>query len=236
MAPVEVRQSLYTKLTKEVAMLVRDRMTLNPVTITPDVSVTDALRLMSEKKIRRLPVLDNRGHLVGIVSDRDLLLASPSPATSLAIWEIHELLAKLTIDKMMTRDVITVPEDTPLEEAARIMADSRIGGLPVMKGTDLVGFISESDLFKTLLQLLGGRRPGVRITVATSGAKGTLAAITSAISEAGGNLVGLGFSEVPGSAEGTWVNTFKVQGVSKERLVEVMRAHVREIVDVRETE
>jgi len=216
-------------------MLVRDRMTLNPVTITPEVSVTDALRLMSEKKIRRLPVIDNQGNLVGIVSDRDLLLASPSPATSLAIWEIHELLAKLTVEKMMTREVITVPEDTPLEEAARIMADSRIGGLPVMRDRTLVGIISESDLFKTLLQLLGGRRPGVRITVATAGAKGTLAAITGAIFAAGGDIVGLGFSEVQGSAEGTWVNTFKVQGVAKDKLVEVVRSHVREILDVRET-
>ena len=216
-------------------MLVRDRMTLNPVTITPEVSVTDALRLMSEKKIRRLPVLDSQGHLIGIVSDRDLLLASPSPATSLAIWEIHELLAKLTVEKMMTREVITATEDTPLEEAARIMADSRIGGLPVMRDAVLVGFISESDLFKTLLQLLGGRRPGVRITVATTGAKGTLAEITSAIYRAGGDIVGLGFSEARDSAEGIWVNTFKVQGVPKERLVEVMRSHVREILDVRET-
>jgi acetoin utilization protein AcuB len=215
-------------------MLVRDRMTLNPVTITPETSVTDALRLMSEKKIRRLPVVDGQGNLVGIVSDRDLLLASPSPATSLAIWEIHELLAKLTVEKMMTREVITVPEDTPLEEAARIMADSRIGGLPVMRDRVLVGIISESDLFKTLLQLLGGRRPGVRITVSTSGAKGTLAAITGAIFAAGGDIVGLGFSEVQGSAEGTWVNTLKVQGVAKDKLVEAVRPHVREILDVRE--
>ncbi|GFO60290.1 hypothetical protein GMST_26150 [Geomonas silvestris] len=217
-------------------MLVRDRMTLNPVTITPEVSVTDALRLMSERKIRRLPVVDAQGGVIGIVSDRDLLLASPSPATTLAIWEIHELLAKLTVEKIMTREVIMVQEDTPLEEAARVMADSRIGGLPVLRGTTLVGIISESDLFKTLLQLLGGRRPGVRITVATSGAKGTLAEITSAIYEAGGDIVGLGFSEVQGAADGTWVNTFKVQGVAKEKLVEVMRLHVREILDVREAQ
>jgi acetoin utilization protein AcuB len=217
-------------------MLVRDRMTLNPVTIMQDVSVTDALRLMSERKIRRLPVLDAQGMVVGIVSDRDLLLASPSPATTLAIWEIHELLAKLTVEKIMTRKVITVQEDTPLEEAARVMADSRIGGLPVMRGEALVGIISESDLFKTLLQLLGGRRPGVRITVATSGAKGTLAEITKAIYDAGGDIVGLGFSEVQGSPEGTWVNTLKVQGVPKEKLVEVLSQHVREILDVREAQ
>jgi acetoin utilization protein AcuB len=216
-------------------MLVRNRMTANPVTVTPDVSVTDALRLMNEKKIRRLPVLDAQGGLVGIVSDRDLLLASPSPATSLAVWEIHDLLAKLTVEKIMTPQVITVTEETPLEEAARVMADNRVGGLPVLREKRLVGIISESDLFKTLLELLGGRRPGVRITVATYGVKGTLAEITSAISEAGGNIVGLAFSEVEGKSDDTWFNTFKVQGLSREQLVEAMRPHVREIVDVRES-
>ena len=216
-------------------MLVRDRMTAKPVTITPEVSVTDALRLMNEKKVRRLPIVDGQGLLVGIVTHRDLLLASPSPATSLAIWEIHELLAKLTVGKIMTGTVTTVSEDTPLEEAARIMVDSRIGGLPVLRDQQLVGIITESDLFQTLLQLLGGRRAGVRITVATSGAKGTLAEITSAIYAAGGDIVGLGFSEVQGSPTDNWVNTFKVQGVAKEKLVEVMRSHVREVLDVRET-
>jgi len=213
-------------------MLVRDRMTLNPVTVTPDVSVTEALRLMNERKIRRLPVVDTHGKLLGIVSDKDLLLASPSPATSLAIWEIHDLLAKLTVEKTMTREVITISEDTPLEEAARVMVDRRIGGLPVMKGNELVGIVSESDLFKTLLELLGGRRQGVRITVSTPGAKGTLADITGTIFGAGGDIVGLGFSEVQ---DGTWVNTFKVQGVAKDKLAEAMRPHVLEIIDVRET-
>jgi acetoin utilization protein AcuB len=217
-------------------MLVRDRMTLDPVTITPETSVPDALRLMTERKIRRLPVLDTQGTLVGIVSDRDLLLASPSPATSLAVWEIHDLLAKLTVEKTMTSEVITVTEDTPLEEAARIMVDNKIGGLPVMRGATVVGIISESDLFKILLELLGGRRSGVRITVHTPGTRGTLAEVTSAISEAGGDIVGLGFNEVQGAPAGSpWLNTFKVQGVAKEKLVEAMRPHVLEILDVRES-
>lgn len=216
-------------------MLVRDRMTQNPITVTLDVSVTDALRLMTDRKIRRLPVVDGAGKLVGIVSDRDLLQASPSPATSLAIWEIHELLAKLTVEKTMARDVITVTEDTPLEEAARVMVDRRIGGLPVLRGSELVGIITESDLFKTLLELLGGRRKGVRITVATTGAKGTLADVTQTIYRAGGDIVGLGFSEVDGGTSDIWVNTFKVQGVDKDKLVEAIRPHVREIMDVRET-
>jgi acetoin utilization protein AcuB len=219
----------------EVAMLVKDRMTPNPVTITPEVSVTDALRLMGDKKIRRLPVVDASGKLVGIVSDRDLLLASPSPATSLAIWEIHDLLAKLSVEKIMTREVITVTDDTPLEEAARVLVDHKIGGLPVMRQNEVIGIISESDLFKTLLELLGGRRPGIRITIRSRGGKGTLAEITSAIYEAGGDIVGLGFNESEnGAGAGTWVNTFKIQGVPKETLVESIRPHVLEIMDLRE--
>lgn len=215
-------------------MLVRDRMTLNPVTITQEASVTEALRLMNDRKIRRLPVVDGSGKLAGIVSDRDLLQASPSPATSLAIWEIHDLLSKLTVEKSMSREVITVTEETPLEDAARVMVDNKIGGLPVLRGETLVGIITESDLFKALLELLGGRRSGVRITVFTHGTKGTLAEVTSAIYQAGGDIVGLGFNEVRGGQPDRWVNTFKVQGVAKEKLVEAMKPHVLEILDVRE--
>lgn len=216
-------------------MLVGNRMTLAPITVLPHSSVADAMAIMRERKIRRLPVLDSRGHLVGIVSDRDILQASPSPATSLAKWEIPELLDKLTIEKVMTTAVISIPEDTPLEEAARIMADNRIGGLPVLRGTALVGIITESDLFKVLLQLLGGRRSGVRISVTTPGDKGTVARITAAIFAAGGNIVGFGFGEREDSDDTEWVITFKVQGVSKDALVEVIRPVVKAILDVRET-
>src|SRR5208337_4629344 len=98
---------------------------------------------------------------------RDLLYASPSPATSLSIWELNYLLGKLTLDKVMTRDVITVAEDAPIEEAARMMADHKIGGLPVVKDGSLVGVITETDVFRAFLELLGARRPGVRITATT---------------------------------------------------------------------
>ncbi len=215
-------------------MLVAERMTHTPITITPDVSVPDALRLMRDKKIRRLPVLDAHGALVGIVSDKDLLLVAPSPATTLAIWEITDLLSKLKIEKVMTRNVITVAEDTPLEEAARIMADHKIGGLPVMRAGRLVGIITETDLFKAFLQMLGGRRPGVRVTAVVSGAKGTLARISSAIFAAGGNIVGLGLSEAADSTEAEWHVTFKVQDVPREKLVEAIRPLVKDILDERE--
>ena len=176
-------------------MLVRERMSPHPVVIGPDTSLPDAITLMREKKVRRLPVLDHQQHLVGIVSDKDLLYASPSPASSLSVWEMHTLLNKLTVDKLMTHDVITVTEDTPVEEAARLMADHRIGGLPVVKDDALVGIITETDLFRSFLELLGGRRHGVRLTAFTPGAKGTVAKIASAISAIGGDIVGVGFSE-----------------------------------------
>jgi acetoin utilization protein AcuB len=216
-------------------MLVRECMTANPVTVPPDTSVPDALRLMRDRKVRRLPVLDRHGQLVGIVSDKDLLHASPSPATTLAVWEIPELLARLKVDRVMTRAVVTVSEETPVEEAARIMADRRIGGLPVVRGKKLVGIITETDLFRLFLQLLGGRRAGVRVTASIPGARGTVAKLSTAIASVGGNIVGLGVNEVGGVPDGDWEITVKVQDVPKERLVEAITPVVREIRDVRET-
>lgn len=216
-------------------MFVRDRMTPNPITVTPDTSVSDAMRLMREKKIRRLPVLDQHHQLVGIVSDNDLLYASPSPVTSLSVWEIHDLLYRLKIDKVMTRDVVTVNDDAPLEEAARIMADRRIGGLPVICDKKLVGVITETDIFKALLAQLGARRPGVRITVMVPEAKGMLAKMTSAIFSAGGDIVGVGIAEPTVSSGGLWQITVKVQDVPKQKLVDALLPVVSKIADVRET-
>ena len=213
-------------------MLVRERMSREPVTITSDVSVPDALRLMRERKVRRLPVLDSHGKLVGIVSDQDLLYASPSPVSSLSVWEMHYLLAKLKVEEVMTRKVITVTEDTPLEEAARIMADNKIGGLPVMREDELVGIVTETDLFKAFLELLGARLPGVRVMALIPDAKGTLAKITNAVFGAGGNIMAFGQSR---DASGTrWQVTLKVQDVPRAQLVEAIRPVVENILDVRE--
>jgi acetoin utilization protein AcuB len=123
------------------------------------------------------------------VSDKDLLHAAPSPATSLSVHELHYLLAKLTIKQVMSSPVITVTPDTPIEEAARIMADGKIGGLPVVDGNALVGIITETDIFKILVELLGARSPGLRLTVAAHDSKGGLARLTGAITNLGGNIV-----------------------------------------------
>ncbi len=216
-------------------MFVKERMTLNPITINPDCSVPDALRIMQERKVRRLPVLDARGRLVGIVSENDLRHAAPSPATTLAVYEISELVAKIKVAQVMTREVVTVTGDTPLEEAARLMTDHKISGLPVMQGSNVVGIITETDLFKSLLELLGGRRPGVRLTVAAAEAKGTLARIAVAISGAGGDIVGLGCEEIKGSGGLQWEMVFKVQDLAKDQLLAAVQPVVAAILDARET-
>ncbi len=172
-------------------MLVGERMTRNLVTIGEDASIDDALHLMRERKVRRLPVLDATGKMVGIVSDKDLLHAAPSPVVALSVYEMHYLLSKLTVKRVMSSPVISVTPNTPLEEAARIMADNKIGGLPVMDGERLAGIITETDVFKLLLELLGARVPGLRVMLEAPEAKGMLAHITAAISEAGGNIVSL---------------------------------------------
>ena len=166
-------------------MLVGERMTKPAITIRPETSMPDALDLMRKEHIRRLPVVDKRGQLVGIVTEADLLKASPSEATSLSIYEITYLLSKLPVERLMTRKVITVTEDMPLEEAARIMADNGIGGLPVMRDKEVVGIITETTLFRIFLEMLGGRRAGIRVTVSVLDAPGELAKLAKAIYDQG---------------------------------------------------
>ncbi len=135
-------------------MQIKDHMTRPPITAPPEMPMQEALQLMRERGIRRLPVVDKKGKLVGIVSDRDLLHASPSDATSLSVWELNYLLSKVTLKDVMTKNVITVTPETPVQEAARIMAEKKIGGLPVVQAGKVVGIITETDLFRVLLELL----------------------------------------------------------------------------------
>ncbi len=213
-------------------MLVKERMTRNPIFIRPDTPVTEAQALMKREKIHHLPVLDKEEKIVGIVTEKDLLYASPSVATTLSVYEMTSLLAKLKVDKVMSRDVVTATEDVPLEEAARIMADRRIGGLPIVRGKALVGMITESDLFRIFIELFGARQKGVRVSVTMPNEKGTLARIASAVSQAGGNIIALGtfLGEDPSSGR----CTIKVDGVSREALVAALTPHVRSVDDVRE--
>jgi len=212
-------------------MLVGERMNHPVITINPDMPVVDALKLMKRERIRRTPVVKD-GKLVGIVSDKDLLNASPSPATSLSVWELNYLLSKITVSEVMTKKVLIVSEDTPIEEAARIMADNKIGGLPVMRGNNLVGIITETDLFKIFLELMGARYMGVRATVLIHEERGQLAKLSQTIANAGGNFVAFGMfqGEVPTNR----LVTFKVDGIDKEQLKAVLEPIVESVVDIRD--
>lgn len=214
-------------------MLVRDRMSKHPITITADVHIDEALKMMRDNKVRRLPVVDKDGRLVGIVSEMDLLYASPSPATSLSVYEIHYLMARITVQDVMTKDVISAEEDTPLEEAARIMVDNKIGGLPVVRDGKLVGIITETDLFKIFLELLGARKKGVRLTLRTPNKKGVLASITGQIAQMGGDIISLGTFVGEDPTEG--LLTIKVAEVPQDQLVEALEAPEMKLVDVRES-
>ena len=214
-------------------MLVRERMTRYPVLCPPDLSVNEAFDLMKKERIRRIPVVDKNGKLVGIVSDKDLLRVSPSPATTLSAYEIPYLLSKVKVGDVMTKKVITVIEDTPIEDAARIMVDNKIGGLPVVsEATVVVGIITETDIFKTFLELLGARRAGVRITMYVKDVRGELARVAQAVAEVGGNIIAS--VEVPGTDSTNYEVLLKVCDVSKEAIVEALKPIAVRIVDVRE--
>lgn len=212
-------------------MLVKERMSYPVFTIHPDTPVPDALKLIKTESIRRLPIVDKRGRMVGIVSDRDLLHASPSKATSLSIWEVNYLLSKLKVEKIMTRAVISIDEDTPIEEAARIMADNKIGGLPVLRDGELVGIITETDLFNIFVELLGAREPGVRLSLLVPDVPRVLAELTKAITEAGGNILALG--TFLGESLDNREVTLKVDGVAADTLVAALEPLVERFVDVR---
>ena len=151
-------------------MRIRDVMTKNPITVDSETLVLDAQKIMKENNIRRLPVVD-KGSLVGIVTQHDLLQASPSPATSLSIHELNYLLAKMKVKEVMKKNPMTLSPDTPFEEALRIGQDRRIGSFPVMDKGKLIGIITESDIVRFLTRALGLREEGSRVTIEGLGGK-----------------------------------------------------------------
>jgi acetoin utilization protein AcuB len=129
---------------------IRAWMTPNPITVDPETNVPEAAALMKKGGFRRLIVARHRD-LVGIVTDRDLRQAMPSDATSLSVWEINFLIARLKVKEIMTTNVATVNDDASLEEAARIMLERRIGGLPVMRGHEIVGVVTTTDVLRAFI-------------------------------------------------------------------------------------
>ena len=132
-------------------MRVRDLMTAKPITVDPETPMLEARERMLRERIRHLVVVDD-ARVIGIVTDRDVRLNLPSPATSLSVWEINYLLMRVTVGGVMTTSVIVVDPDRPIAEAARIMMDHKIGALPVVEVGHLVGIVTESDFVRAMAE------------------------------------------------------------------------------------
>lgn len=144
-------------------MKVGEKMTKDVITISPKEGLLVAKHILDEKKIRHLPVVSGE-KLVGIITDRDIRRNLPSPVTGLEIHEISYLLEKLQVQKVMTREVISVTPETSIEAAANLLLAHKIGGLPVLDGERLVGIITEGDVLRALIER--GRAGGEEITIA----------------------------------------------------------------------
>ena len=156
-------------------MLVVDWMTPDVVAVKPETSLLKCRNLLKEKNIRRLPVVDGDNRVVGIVSDRDVRGASPSKATTLEVHEMQYLLAELKARDIMTPRPLTVKPEATVEEAALLMLDRKIGGLPVVNDDGaLVGIITDQDLFKLLVEITGVRQGGVQLNFVISDALGSM--------------------------------------------------------------
>ena len=131
-------------------MRVKDLISGPPITIAPDTPVLEARRVMQTRAIRHLLVVEH-DRLVGIVTDRDIRLNMPSPATTLSVWEVNYLLARLTVREVMTTSVIVVEPDRSAQDAATLLVTEKIGALPVVDGERLVGIVTETDFLRAFV-------------------------------------------------------------------------------------
>lgn len=202
-------------------MIIADRMKKNPVTATPDMSIKEASEKMKQNKAHRLPVLDDDKHLVGIISEKDILLAAPSPASTLSAYEINYLLSKLTVKNIMSRNPLTITKETTIEEAVKLMVENDLSCLPVMEDGFLAGIVSKSDMFKILLEMLGDKHSGVRVEALVNDKVGVVAELAEKLREKGINIISWG--TLDGSSAGTKVLTFKVENATVAQVKEIFK-------------
>lgn len=212
-------------------MNVGRRMSHPVITIQPNATITKAHELMAHEKINQCPVVKN-GKLVGLITEKDILKAYPSSATTLAVWEITSLLEKIKVEDIMLKKFQTVAEDTPIEVAARILVDQKISALPVLRGKDLVGIITEADLFEIMLEMLGARRPGVRFSVLMHNQPGEIAKLSQAIYKNGGDITAL--STFEGDTAANFMISIKVDGIEEQALRKLVEPLVLSLLSLGE--
>ena len=211
-------------------MTVSKNMTINPVTTTPDMGVFEAFELMKNEGVQRLPVLDNDGNLVGIISEKNITSAAADREVS--IVEFALLLSKIKVGDVMTKEVITVSVDDPVELAARKMSDNDISILPVVDNDGkLVGIVSRSDLFRLLLELFGTRHYGIRVTFRIKDQKGVIAKLAIALEKSGANIVSIANLD---SDQGYSTIIMKINGVEESLIKDTLSPLVDGNLDIRE--
>lgn len=201
-------------------MIIANIMKKNPICVTPDMSLTDVRAIMAKEGVGKIPVLDKNENLVGIITKKDLMKADPSLATTLDVYEIGYLLSKLRVEKIMVKDVAIVKDTEVIEEAARIMADKDISCLPVMKGSSVVGIVTQRDLFSAFVTMFGARYKGVRATFELDEKPGQIANLAQAIADLNCNIVSLVTNDGHDAIHRRC--TCKVEGISIEQLTKIM--------------
>ena len=199
-------------------MRIRDIMTKNPSTIDSESLILDASRIMKEKKIRRLPVVEE-GKLVGIVTQKDIDEATPAPTTSTSAYEFHYFLSKMKVKEVMKKDPVTLSPDTPFEEALRIGKQNKISSFLVVENGMLVGITTESDIVRFLTRALGLEEEGSRITIEGLGGKlgGELQRIISIIDA--NKTVLLSMLSLPRPEEKGWMIVLRIKTKDPGRIV-----------------
>ncbi|MCI7605424.1 MAG: CBS domain-containing protein [Spirochaetales bacterium] len=211
-------------------MTVSKNMTINPVTTSPEMGVFEAFELMKSEGVQRLPVLDSEGNLVGIISEKNITSAAADREVS--IVEFALLLSKIKVGDVMTKEVITVSVDDPVEMAARKMSDNDISILPVVDNNGkLVGVVSRSDLFRLLLELFGTRHYGIRVTFRIKDQRGVIAKLAIALEKIGANIVSIGNLD---SDQGYSTIIMKINGVDEQLLRDTLEPLVDGNLDIRE--
>ncbi len=173
-------------------MLIRDWMSRDVISATPDMSMMRASKLMKTHSFNRLPVVDENNLLVGILSDRDIKEASPSKATTLDVHELYYLLAEIKVQSIMTKDVVAAKPDDTVEKAALIMLERDFTAMPVVdEHNTLVGIITDKDIFKVLLSISGARHGGVQCGFLLPNSPGTLKPIVNLLREHGARITSI---------------------------------------------
>jgi acetoin utilization protein AcuB len=195
-------------------------MSKKVITIDAKDSLQDAVRLMKENRIRMLPVM-KKGLLVGIVTDRDLKEASASNATTLEIHELLYLVSKITVDEIMTKNPITVPPDYTVEETAELLLRKKISGAPVVDGKgQIVGIITQADLFKVLISLTGLAKRGIQFAFQLEDRPGSIKEVADIIRKYGGRMVSIlsTYESVPKGYRQTFIRMYGVNRAELEKL------------------